>query len=71
LLSIAGPVAKEIADLRKRGVDVIVLDHQAEVSIARLRCDLKPKTSDSVFEYLCSVGIVFKLCHALLKTTTA
>ncbi len=29
---------------------------------------MNPKTVDSPFEYLCSVGIVFKLCHALLKT---
>src|SRR5207237_3056247 len=30
---------------------------------------VNPKTdSTSPFHYLCSVGIVFKLCHALLKT---
>jgi single-stranded-DNA-specific exonuclease len=29
---------------------------------------VNPKTVDCGFEYLCSVGIVFKLCHALLKT---
>src|SRR5438105_4074213 len=26
------------------------------------------KTANSGFEYLCSVGLTFKLCHALLKT---
>ncbi|HEY2101893.1 MAG TPA: single-stranded-DNA-specific exonuclease RecJ [Chthoniobacterales bacterium] len=58
----------EIAALRKSGVDVIVLDHH--VPKARVPdCFLvNPKASDSEFGYLCSVGLVFKLCHALLKT---
>jgi len=60
---------KEIADLRKRGVDVIVLDHHEQKSaLPDCVAIVNPKTSDSNFEYLCSVGIVFKLCHALLKT---
>ena len=60
---------KEIADLRKRGVDVIVLDHhEPKSALPDCVAIVNPKTSDSVFEYLCSVGIVFKLCHALLKT---
>jgi single-stranded-DNA-specific exonuclease len=60
----------EIADLRKRGVDVIVLDHH-ELKSALPDCIaiVNPKTTDSGFEYLCSVGIVFKLCHALLKAS--
>lgn len=60
----------EIAELRKRGVDVIVLDHH-EVKSVLPDCVavVNPKTdSASPFHYLCSVGIVFKLCHALLKT---
>jgi single-stranded-DNA-specific exonuclease len=33
---------------------------------------VNPKvTTDSAFQYLCSVGLVFKLCHALLKTRPA
>ncbi|HYY35041.1 MAG TPA: DHH family phosphoesterase, partial [Candidatus Binatia bacterium] len=60
---------KEIADLRKRGVDVIVLDHhEPKSALPDCIAIVNPKTSDSCFEYLCSVGIVFKLCHALLKT---
>jgi single-stranded-DNA-specific exonuclease len=60
---------KEIADLRKRGVDVIVLDHhEPKSAIPDCIAIVNPKTTDSGFEYLCSVGIVFKLCHALLKT---
>jgi single-stranded-DNA-specific exonuclease len=60
---------KEIADLRKRNVDVIVLDHHEPKSeLPSCVAIVNPKTQDSPFEYLCSVGIVFKLCHALLKT---
>ena len=70
----------EIVDLGKRGVDVIVLDHHepplrssgfaGEPKAALPDCVIvNPKTdANSAFHYLCSVGIVFKLCHALLKT---
>jgi single-stranded-DNA-specific exonuclease len=60
---------REIADLRNRGVEVIVLDHhEPKSALPDCVAIVNPKTSDSAFEYLCSVGIVFKLCHALLKT---
>ena len=60
----------EIADLRARGVDVIVLDHhEPKGDLPDCVAVVNPKASgDSSFSYLCSVGIVFKLCHALLKT---
>ena len=81
----------EIAGLRRRGVDVIVLDHhQPPLQSSGLACEpalssefageprsalpecvaiVNPKIDpESRFHYLCSVGIVFKLCHALLKT---
>jgi single-stranded-DNA-specific exonuclease len=59
----------EIADLAKRGADVIVLDHHEPKSdlpdcVAIVNPKIDPQ---SPFHYLCSVGIVFKLCHALLK----
>jgi single-stranded-DNA-specific exonuclease len=59
----------EVGDLTKRGVDVIVLDHH-EPKAALPDCVIvNPKTEpNSEFNYFCSVGIVFKLCHALLKT---
>src|SRR5436305_5282379 len=58
----------EIASLRKAGVDVLVLDHH-EPKPELPECLLvNPKTANSGFEYLCSVGLTFKLCHALLKT---
>ncbi len=60
----------EIEDLHRRRVDVIVLDHHEPKSalpdcIALVNPKIEPQ---SPFHYLCSVGIVFKLCHALLKT---
>jgi single-stranded-DNA-specific exonuclease len=60
----------EIAELKKRGVDVIVLDHHEPKSqLPDCVAIVNPKAdSTSPFHYLCSVGIVFKLCHALLKT---
>src|SRR6266704_3579282 len=60
----------EIVDLRKRGVEVIVLDHHEPKSAApECVAVVNPKVDPgSPFHYLCSVGIVFKLCHAVLKT---
>ena len=71
----------EIAQISQRGVDVIVLDHHepplsssgftGEPRSALPDCIavVNPKIDpNSPFDYLCSVGIVFKLCHALLKT---
>ncbi len=63
--------AAEIADLVRRGAEVIVLDHH-EPKAERPVCValVNPKAEgDGAFSYLCSVGIVFKLCHALLKTS--
>src|SRR5437016_431911 len=62
--------AGEIAELNSRGVDVIVLDHHEPKSqLPDCVAIVNPKAdSASPFHYLCSVGIVFKLCHALLKT---
>ena len=62
--------ASEIAELKNRGVDVIVLDHHEPKSqLPDCVAIVNPKAdSASPFHYLCSVGIVFKLCHALLKT---
>ena len=60
----------EIADLAQGGVDVIVLDHHEPKSdLPDCVAIVNPKIdSQSPFHYLCSAGIVFKLCHALLKT---
>ena len=71
---------EEIAVLKKRGVDVIVLDHHEpplrssglaggpKLALPDCVAIVNPKIDpESPFHYLCSVGIVFKLCHALLK----
>lgn len=59
---------KEIVDLNNRGVDVIVLDHHEPKSeLPPCVALVNPKIGDRTFEYLCSAGVVFKLCHALLK----
>jgi single-stranded-DNA-specific exonuclease len=57
----------EIAALQAQGVDVIVLDHH-EFKDALPACValVNPKLADD-YHYLCSVGLVFKLAHALLK----
>ncbi|MEP6602607.1 MAG: single-stranded-DNA-specific exonuclease RecJ [Spartobacteria bacterium] len=59
---------QEIVDLTKRGVEVIVLDHhEPKTELPPCVALVNPKTADCDFEYLCSAGVVFKLCHALLK----
>lgn len=62
--------ASEISELKDRGVDVIVLDHHEPKSqLPDCVAIVNPKAdSASPFHYLCSVGLVFKVCHALLKT---
>jgi single-stranded-DNA-specific exonuclease len=60
----------EIADVRQRGVDVIVFDHhEPKSALPDCVAIVNPKIDPgSPFHYLCSAGIAFKLCHALLKT---
>lgn len=59
----------EITELKRRGVDVIVLDHhEPKSALPECAAIVNPKLAGREFEYLSSVGIVFKLCHALLKT---
>ena len=62
--------SSEIANLCGRGVDVIVVDHHEPKSeIPDCVAIVNPKIDpDSPFHYLCTAGIVFKVCHALLKT---
>jgi single-stranded-DNA-specific exonuclease len=57
----------EIASLEARGIDVIVLDHhECKEELPRCVALVNPKRGGD-FQYLCSVGIVFKVAHALLK----
>lgn len=57
----------EIRELRHAGIDVLVFDHH-ECKQERPECHalVNPKLG-SGFDYLCTAGVVFKLCHALLK----
>ena len=61
---------EEIRTLSSKGVDVIVLDHHEPKSeLPDCVAVVNPKIADECeFQYLCSAGVVFKLCHALLKT---
>lgn len=59
----------EISNLRQRGVDVVIFDHhEPKTALPECCAVVNPKIDrQSPFHYLCSVGITFKLCHALLK----
>lgn len=63
----------EIGHLKSSGIDVIVLDHhEPKSALPDCVAIVNPKIeANGAFQYLCSVGIVFKLCHALLKTRPA
>ncbi len=62
----------EIAYLRLRGVDVIVVDHHRAKEAPQLDAILvnphvHPGAGNADWRHLCTVGLVFKLCHGLLK----
>src|SRR3954468_19760684 len=59
----------EIEHLQRAGVDVVVLDHhEPKPALPKCTAIVNPKIdTNSRFRYLCSAGVVFKLCHALLK----
>ncbi|MEI8235270.1 MAG: single-stranded-DNA-specific exonuclease RecJ [Verrucomicrobiota bacterium] len=66
--------AAEIADLAAQGVDVAILDHhECPAALPRCTALVNPKRPGAApgFEDLCSAGLVFKFCHALLKTRPA
>src|SRR5262249_5457540 len=67
---------ESIAWLRTQGVDVIVLDHHqvstpapAAVALVNPQLGVKPSNGNETpaFTELCSVGLAFKLAHALVK----
>lgn len=61
--------AREIADLQKHGVDTIVLDHhEPPGELPKCVALVNPKRiAGSPLGALASVGVAFKLAHALLK----
>ncbi len=61
---------EEIRLLRQRGLDVIVIDHHRAKQVEDAGCILvNPHVSaeENGATALCTVGLVFKVCHALLK----
>ena len=59
--------ADRIAEIEGTGVDVIVIDHhEVPADPPKCRAFINPK-SGSEHRYFCTVGLVFKLCHGLLK----
>ncbi|MDR1433475.1 MAG: single-stranded-DNA-specific exonuclease RecJ [Puniceicoccales bacterium] len=65
--------ASEIEFLQKNGIEVLVVDHhQAKALPIAPCCVVNPHASDcendGKYKILCTVGLVFKLCHGLLRT---
>jgi single-stranded-DNA-specific exonuclease len=59
--------ADRIAEIEAAGVDVLVIDHhEVQHSPPKCRAFINPKIGAD-HRYFCTVGLVFKLCHALLK----
>lgn len=57
----------EVAWLHQQGVEVIVVDHHAlPAELPKCEALVNPHR-DGKWAYLASVGLVFKLCHGLLK----
>ncbi|MEX2579345.1 MAG: single-stranded-DNA-specific exonuclease RecJ [Verrucomicrobiales bacterium] len=54
--------------LQSRGIDLIILDHHEPSPSGTAKCAalVNPKLGND-FHYLCTVGVVFKVAHALLK----
>ncbi|NBD37164.1 MAG: single-stranded-DNA-specific exonuclease RecJ [Verrucomicrobia bacterium] len=63
--------AEEVAWLRERNIHVLVLDHHTSKEALPQDCVLvNPHVHDPAaapFADLCTVGLVFKFCHAFLK----
>ncbi len=67
----------EVAYLREQGIDVIVLDHHRSKERPLDGLLINPHVhggndgADSAWRHLCTVGLVFKLAHGLLKQLRA
>jgi single-stranded-DNA-specific exonuclease len=59
--------AVRISEIEAGGVDVVVLDHhESKGRLPTCRAFVNPKIGSN-YQYLCTAGLVFKLCHALLR----
>ncbi|GAB5560571.1 MAG: single-stranded-DNA-specific exonuclease RecJ [Synoicihabitans sp.] len=64
--------AEEVAHLKSQGVDVIIVDHHrsregAVTDAILINPHVFPQEGDDAWRHLCTVGLVFKLAHGLLK----
>ena len=63
--------AQEVAWLRQKGIDVLILDHHAsKEGLPEGAILINPHVHDGKdvpWKHLCAVGLVFKFCHAFLK----
>lgn len=65
---------EEAAYLRGHGIDVMVIDHHrsrervlTDGILINPHVDADETNADAAWRHLCTVGLVFKLCHGLLK----
>jgi single-stranded-DNA-specific exonuclease len=65
---------EEAAYLRAQGIDVMVIDHHrsrervlSDGILINPHVDADETNADAAWRHLCTVGLVFKLCHGLLK----
>lgn len=64
--------AEEVGFLRAKGADVIIVDHHRSTEppaseAILINPHVYPTAGDDAWRYLCTVGLVFKLAHGLLK----
>src|SRR6478752_10877170 len=67
---------EEVAMLRARGVDVIIVDHHRSTEppatgAILINPHVHPTAGDDAWRFLCTVGLVFKLGHGILKKLRA
>lgn len=67
---------EEVAYLRSRGIEVIIVDHHRSTEPPAsdawlINPHVNPQAGDDAWRYLCTVGLVFKLAHGLLKKLRA
>ena len=57
----------QVAWLRARGIDVLIIDHHALPAVLPSAHALVNPQRDGAMQYFASVGLVFKVCHGLMK----
>lgn len=67
---------EEVAYLREMGVDVIIVDHHRSKEVPvfdalLINPHVHPGENDETWRFLCTVGLVFKLAHGILKRLRA